>query len=57
MRCKEWITFDTPTDDDGIHASCDKCGFEKNIGFSSTIIDISRAQSEHDERELPEKDE
>ena len=57
MRCKEWVTFDSTIHEDGIHADCDKCGFEKNIGYSPTLIDISRAQSEHDERELPEKDE
>jgi hypothetical protein len=54
MKCTEKAILSYFIQDDGIWLVCNKCGFEKNLGFHGTVEDATRAQQEHDEREIEE---
>lgn len=62
MRCTNDTQLTYTAYDDGVHVMCAwdytapaplrTCGFDKNIGFYATSVDVIRAENEHSEREL-----
>jgi ribosomal protein L37AE/L43A len=54
MKCTEKAIQFLVHSRDGIWVVCNKCGFEKNLGFHGTVEDAQQAQKEHDEREIEE---